>query len=126
MDEDIQQWLRFAESDMKSAEALHRVGEHLNAIFHLQQAVEKALKAILIKKSSSFPPRTHDLNRLAQMSGLQLDPRQRTLLHDLKKSYIDSRYPEAWGGKPPVLSTEKTGLYLAETREFLAWLRQLL
>lgn len=26
MDEDIQQWLHFAESDMKSAEVLHRVG----------------------------------------------------------------------------------------------------
>lgn len=41
IDEDIQHWLRFAESDMVSAEALHRAGQELNALFHLQQAVER-------------------------------------------------------------------------------------
>ena len=49
IDEDIQHWLRFAESDMVSAEALHRVGQELNALFHLQQAVEKTLKALLLR-----------------------------------------------------------------------------
>jgi len=49
IDEDIQHWLRFAESDMVSAEALHRAGQELNALFHLQQAVEKTLKALLLR-----------------------------------------------------------------------------
>jgi hypothetical protein len=30
MDEDVQSWLRYAESDMISAEALHRIGQELN------------------------------------------------------------------------------------------------
>ena len=32
IDDDIQPWLRFAESDMASAEALHRAGQELNAL----------------------------------------------------------------------------------------------
>ncbi len=40
VEEDIQLWLRFAESDMTSAEALHGAGQELNAIFHLQQAAD--------------------------------------------------------------------------------------
>lgn len=48
MDEHVQQWLRYADSDMVSAEALHRIGQELNAIFRLQQSVEKTLKALLL------------------------------------------------------------------------------
>ena len=61
IDEDIQHWLRFAESDMVSAEALHRAGQELNALFHLQQAVEKTLKELLLRRSEVQPPRIHGL-----------------------------------------------------------------
>ena len=46
MDKDILPWLRYAESDLASAEVLNHGGEYLNALFHLQQAVEKTLKAL--------------------------------------------------------------------------------
>jgi len=71
-DKDIPSWLHYAESDMISAEALHRIGQELNAIFHLQQAVEKALKALYIKQNPTMPPRLHNLRELASGCGLQL------------------------------------------------------
>ncbi len=57
MDEDIQYWLRLAESDMSAAEVLHQAAHELQCLFFLQQAVEKTLKALLIRKTSALAPR---------------------------------------------------------------------
>ena len=122
MDEDIQLWLRCAESDMVSAMALHQIGQQLNAIFHLQQAVEKTLKAVYIKENSTMPPRLHNLQELAGGCRLQLTKEQSRLLRDLTTSYIDSRYPEQWGGSPMEVSGEQTAGLIAETKDFIAWL----
>lgn len=124
MDEDIQQWLRFAESDMTSAQVLHGAGEQLNAIFHLQQAVEKTLKAVYIKQNSTMPPRLHNLPELAKGCALQLTKDQVRLLKDLTTSYIDSRYPEHWGIPALEIPAEQTGRLINESKDFIAWLRQ--
>mgnify|MGYP001053774895 CR=1 FL=1 len=101
MDEDIQPSLRYAESDLVSAEALHQIRQELNAIFHLQQAVEKTIKAVYIKQKSTMPPRLHNLHELARGCELELTKEQHRLLEDLTSSYIDSRYPEQWVVLPP-------------------------
>lgn len=124
MDEDIQQWLRVAESDMTSAEVLHCAGQQLNAIFHLQQAVEKTLKALYIKQNSTMPPRLHNLPELAKGCGLQLTKEQMRLLEDLTTAYIDSRYPEHWGVTPSEVPREQTGRLIIESKDCIAWLRQ--
>ena len=46
---------------MASAEVLHTGGQELTAIFHLQQAVEKTMKAFLLKRTALEPPRIHGL-----------------------------------------------------------------
>lgn len=124
VEDDIQQWLRYAESDTVSSEALHKITQELNAIFHLQQAVEKTLKAVHIKQNSTMPPRLHDLQKLAGGCGLHLTKERERLLMDLTTSYIDSRYPEQWGASPLGVSGEKTAKLIAETKDFIAWLKQ--
>lgn len=124
MDEDIQPWLRYAESDMASAETLHRAEQDLNAIFHLQQAVEKTLKATVIKMTGTFPPRIHNLQEIVKHCGLELAPEQSQLLEDLTKSYTDSRYPEQWADSPPDVSRDRTERLIAASKDFIAWLRQ--
>jgi HEPN domain-containing protein len=124
MDPDVQDWLRIAESDVTSAEVLHDARQELNAIFFLQQAVEKTLKAVLIKRTSLMPPRIHNLPELAGRCELKLAREQERLLKDLTVSYIDSRYPEQWGSAPPEISSEKTGRLIMESKEFIAWLKQ--
>ncbi len=124
MDEDIKNWLQFADSDMISAEALHRIGQELNCLFFLQQAVEKTLKALLVKQTSVAPPRTHNLPKLAALCGLQLPSEQAQLLDDLVESYIDSRYPEEWGSNPPKISGEETERLISASKELVRWLRR--
>jgi HEPN domain-containing protein len=58
-----------------------------------QQAVEKALKAC-IAKTDDFPPKTHDLPRLARLGGLigLMDEGQKLLLEKLYPLNVEARY----------------------------------
>ena len=64
----ILEWLAFAKSDRDLARSVLE-GEELDirhAAFHLQQAVEKSLKAALISEGLD-PPYTHDLEELIEL-----------------------------------------------------------
>ncbi len=59
-----QDWMRFAQSDLALARHSPLEGVLLETLcFHIQQAVEKALKAILIYHDIR-PPRTHDIQSI--------------------------------------------------------------
>ena len=89
--------LRMAERDREVFEILAASGgkAHAAAGFHAQQAVEKALKALLCLRDIDFP-RTHDLenllNRLAG-SGL-VPPVSPTQLRPLTPYAVDFRYDD--------------------------------
>jgi HEPN domain-containing protein len=67
--EEINEWLAKAEEDWRVAEILMKSGEELTlpSMFHLQQMLEKLLKALILKQSNR-PPKTHDLLHLANLS----------------------------------------------------------
>ena len=124
MDKDILPWLRYAESDLASAEMLRRGGECLNALFHLQQAVEKTMKGLFIKQNSALPPRLHDLHKLAEQCRLDLSREQKLLLDDLTLSYTGSRYPETWAQRQDDITSEEVDQLATRTKEFLTWLKE--
>jgi HEPN domain-containing protein len=57
--------------------------------FTAQQAVEKILKAWIVLGDRQ-PPRRHDLNELARLAGVTLDP----LLLELQTFAVEARYEE--------------------------------
>jgi HEPN domain-containing protein len=124
MNTDIQDWLRYAESDLVSAEGLHRIGQDLHSVFFLQQSVEKTLKALLTKRTGSEPPRIHNLHKLADLCALPTSREQLRLLEILNGYYTESRYPGEMGGQLAPLTAAEAEAYLAQTREMIAWLRQ--
>ena len=65
---DPREWLRFAQNDLNAARRLAADPEILpNAVaFHAHQAVEKAVKGLLIDADTQFPF-THDLRRLFEL-----------------------------------------------------------
>jgi HEPN domain-containing protein len=94
-------WWQTAESDWDAAQTLGSAANYANAAFHLQQAAEKALKALLCEHGERTV--THScvelmvmLERLGEKFPEKLD----TDLRRLDRSYIDSRYPNGVGGPP--------------------------
>ena len=62
------QWLDFARSDLEVAAALVEMPaiSPRHVCWHVQQAIEKAIKAVLVLEGVGFP-RTHDLDALRRL-----------------------------------------------------------
>ena len=124
MDEEVRRWLSIADSDLVSAELLHRAGQYSHALFLFQQALEKTLKALIVKQSGAVPPRIHSLVKLVKHSGLEAPREHLLMLQDLTRYYSGSRYPEDLGEAPLEVPAEEAERLAAFTRAFVAWLKQ--
>ena len=109
-----QQWLDFAKTDLQSCEN-NKIDDFVTNIvaFHAQQAVEKALKALLSEKEIPVP-RIHNLIRLHSFSEqFLIEPIDFAELDALDSVYTSSRYPGDFGliatGKPTL--AESTALF---------------
>ena len=90
-------WLQKAENDLVTARQtlLLPDGPTDTVAFHAQQAVEKALKALLTSVHIEFP-KTHDLIRLLDMALLHLPglASYRSAFGEMSNYAVQSRYPD--------------------------------
>lgn len=78
-----------ADREIQAAEATGQAGFYAEACFWCQQAVEKELKALLIKKTGDFP-KTHSLRELSIKAGIFNHIKNK--IADLDTDYSASRY----------------------------------
>ena len=84
------------EYDLETAKAMLRTGRYLYVGFMCHQAVEKMLKAAWqAAHADRFPPRIHNLERLASEAGLlgHLPERHQRVLTELEPLNVEARYP---------------------------------
>jgi HEPN domain-containing protein len=97
-------------------------GGYDTCAFLCQQAVEKYLKALFIRKNSKNPPKTHYLDELAkQLScpGEILD-----ICKELAADYMTSRYPDAGIMAPcDEYSKEDAKSKLQKAQTVLCWVK---
>ena len=89
--EEIKSWLEQAERDLKAAKDSLKAGNYEWACFQAQQASEKALKALYIKRHEKLL-KVHDLVLLAR----KLDAPEEIVIicSKINPSYVDTRYPD--------------------------------
>ena len=124
MDKDVKYWYDLSAYDKGSAEAMYKAGRYLYVLFMCQQAVEKMLKGLVVQETGEFPPKTHDLERLARLTGILMEEGQLEFLKLLTDYYIETRYPEDLTALSSDLDKKKSQSYLKETEAFLEWLNQ--
>jgi len=92
----VASWRRRSCQDLKAAKVLiSEDGMRETTLFHLQQAIEKALKAYLIRCAVSFP-HTHDLEVLLDLAREQdADFDQLDSVTDMTDFAVAVRYPES-------------------------------
>ena len=122
----IEYWLDLADEDVSVANLLLSGMKCLQAGFFCHLVAEKALKATIASISSTVPPKTHDLIRLAELGGVidDLSEAQSDLLEELNPLNIEARYPDHKASIASVLTPEKTANLLSETRDLLCWIKR--
>ncbi len=89
------EWLSIVHKNLETAKLLHRHGHYTDIIgIEIQQAVEKALKAVLAYHNQKIP-RDHDLVKLAALltSWLKFSNEELEWLRIITDYYKDDRYP---------------------------------
>jgi HEPN domain-containing protein len=118
MREEVERWLEKADEDLETAKYNLR-GKMLNAaIFYSQQATEKALKALQIKKLNKFE-KIHDLVKLAE--SVDANKRILDLCDQINPVYSVSRYPDVIGNK---YSREEVEEILKSSKKVLEWVKE--
>ena len=96
-------WLTHARDEFEDANELRQRDRFYLALFHFQQAAEKALKAYLyleLKSAEVFY--THSIDELIQMA-VEIDPEFEKIVSakKLDQYYIPTRYPNGLPGGVP-------------------------
>jgi len=97
-------------------------GRCLYVLFCCQQAVEKAIKGIIALRSGAMPPRLHNLMRLAEKAGLEIDEPTADRLRSLTGYYVQTRYPEEIRKLSAGVDRPLAEEAIRHTEELLRWL----
>ena len=108
-------WLEKAKKDLESAKNSFKSDDTDWATFQLQQSIEKALKAVLIKKEKRLV-KNHDLVYLGNM--LDLPKNYLDYCKEISPFYTINRYPDVLEINLEKVDVEK---YLCWAQEILEW-----
>lgn len=124
-EKNIQEWIDIAEEDLSTAEWCVQGKKFLWAMVMCQQAIEKILKAIYLKKNEEIPPKIHNLNRLTELVGISNDLSEdlKEFFEELLIFYFTSRYPDKSAVLKKVLNEDFAIKFLDKTKEVFIWLK---
>ena len=123
---DILQWIKISDYDVETAQAMQKSGRYLYVLFCCQQAIEKRLKALVVNATDEFPPKLHDLTRLADLAKIDLNAGQKLFLRKLNNYYIETRYPEEVRELSDKVTKDLSLRYLQDAKEVIKCIDRLL
>ncbi|MBU0600639.1 HEPN domain-containing protein [bacterium] len=95
----IDRWIKQALHDLENAKKNMEIGIYDVCLILCQQAVEKMLKALYIKKTGNeSPPRIHSLRKLVEETNMS--DKALTLVGELDSYYLALRYPDVTDRMP--------------------------
>jgi HEPN domain-containing protein len=120
LEKQIDYWRTGSDEDLAAAESLLETGHLRHCLFLVHWALEKMLKAHVVRVTGDAPPQMHNLIRLAQLAGLKpAHEQERALrrfdLYQLEGRSLDSQQVAL----TPGLAEEE----LQKAVEILQWLK---
>lgn len=115
----VSYWQEGAPRALRSVPHLEDGEFWAEALFWTHLAVEKALKAHVVKVTQHTPPYIHNLMRLAEIAALNLSPDQVRLCDDLSRYQRLARYPYQSRQEP---DSDTARRLLRDGKELVEWL----
>jgi len=118
----ITAWRKGAQEEFDLAQELYSSKRYSYSLFFCQLALEKLLKALIVKKKNTYPLPIHKLERLAKIAGIAMTEKQVLDLIEISTFNIEARYDilkEQLYKKADSIYTEK---YIKITNTFFIYL----
>lgn len=90
----IKYWIESSDKDLITMNNLFRSGDYHWALFMGHLVIEKILKALFVKLRGVDVPRIHDLSRIYELCGLELNEELEDALDLITTFNINARYPD--------------------------------
>jgi HEPN domain-containing protein len=116
----IDYWRKGAEEDFPVGMRLAREGSVRHGLFFIHLALEKIIKALVCRYTGDLAPRTHNLVRLLEISGIVYSKEDVLFIANMNKHNIEGRYPDSYE-EPP--EGDELGEILIESERVYTWLR---
>ena len=128
MRQEAKRWWNQTLEDLKTVKSLLKTHRFAAAAFYSQQAVEKALKSLIVERCRRTPPWVHNLLELARVfeecEGTSISEAMVTQLRELNHHYTVPRHPDAANGTPEEQYDERisTNAY-KQAEKVIAWVK---
>ena len=115
-------WIEFAEKDLEVASDLLEKRHWQYCVLFCHQAIEKILKANVIKRGKT-PRKIHDLASLLGDIEIKAPLHVISVIETLNPHYMPPRYPDIASKMKFVYTKEIAGNLLNSTKEIFQWLK---
>lgn len=118
------EWLKQAEYDMDTGRAMVKTKRYIYAVFMCHLSIEKGFKGLYTKHLKKEPPKTHNLNFLAEEAKLLLPEKLQNFVFLLNRLSVPTRYPENLKRMLKDYDKKKTEDFMKKSMELLKWLKE--
>ncbi len=123
MDDRQKEWLKQADYDMDTADAMQSAGRYFYAVFMCHLSIEKALKGLYAKFLDEVPPKTHNLLYLLNKIGKKPEAELERFLIKLNTASVATRYPDDLAKIQAAYTQDAAREMIAKSKDLLIWVK---
>ncbi len=124
VDKVIKHWQESSDADYKTMLDLQKSKSYSWALFLGHITIEKLLKAHYVKQHKAHAPFTHNLYRLAELGGLELNDEHADWLDKITTFNINARYDDYKKEFYAMCTPEFTKEWIEKIKLLQSWIKQ--
>lgn len=119
-------WLDSSEKDFKTMMDLFRTKNNNWTLFMGHLVIEKLSKALFVKNKEDYPPLIHDLRRILEKAGVEIDEDKKIILDTVTRFNIKARYDDYKQNFYKLCTDNFTKEWVDKIKDTRLWIKSML
>jgi len=119
-------WLDSSEKDFKTMMDLFRTKNNNWSLFMGHLVIEKLSKALFVKNQEDYPPLIHDLRRILEKAGVEIDEDKKVILDTVTRFNIKARYDDYKQNFYKLCTDNFTREWVDKIKDTRLWIKSML
>ncbi|MHC4445335.1 MAG: HEPN domain-containing protein [Planctomycetota bacterium] len=124
MSDKYEEWLKQADYDMETADAIFNSGRYFYAVFMCHLSIERGLKGLYFKVLQEVPPKTHNLIYLLTKIDIRPELDLEKFITKLNTASLATRYPDDLVKIQAAYTEEVTKDIINNSKDVLQWIKK--